>query len=61
MRELGELRNDEAELSMEMTQLRQRWIEMCRLRRAATEYRRALQVEEERLGISEWLLTRSEP
>jgi hypothetical protein len=60
MQELSGLRNDEAELSLEMTQLRQRWTEMSRLRRAATEYRRALQIEEERLGMSEWFLTNSE-
>ncbi|HEY7337659.1 MAG TPA: DUF3732 domain-containing protein [Bryobacteraceae bacterium] len=59
MVELTELRNEESELSIEMTQLRQRWVEMSRLRRAASEYRAALQVEEQRLGISEWLLNRS--
>jgi len=54
--ELVELRHRESELSLELTQVRQRWIEMTRLRDAATEYRRALQTEEERLGISRWLL-----
>jgi hypothetical protein len=54
--ELVELRHKESELSLELTQVRQRWIEMSRLRDAATEYRRALQTEEERLGISRWLL-----
>jgi hypothetical protein len=57
--ELTELRNQEQELSLELTRLRQRWIEMSRLRRAAGEYREALQVEEERLGISRWLLSES--
>jgi hypothetical protein len=54
--ELVDLRHRESALSLELTQLRQRWIEMSRLRDAATEYRRALQTEEERLGISRWLL-----
>jgi Protein of unknown function (DUF3732) len=39
-----------------LTQVRQRWIEMSRLRDAALEYSRALRTEEERLGISRWLL-----
>jgi hypothetical protein len=55
-RELVDLRHRESELSLELTQVRRRWIEMSRLRDAATEYRRALQTEEERLGISRWLL-----
>lgn len=55
-RELVDLRHRESELSLELTQIRQRWIEMNRLRDAAIEYRRALQTEEERLGISRWLL-----
>lgn len=54
--ELVDLRHRESELSLELTQVRQRWIQMSRLRDAATEYRRALQTEEERLGISRWLL-----
>lgn len=54
--ELVDLRHRESELSLELTQVRQRWIEMSRLRDAATEYRRALQTEEDRLGISRWLL-----
>jgi hypothetical protein len=59
LEELTELRDQEQELSLELTRLRQRWIEMSRLRRAAVEYREALQVEEERLGISRWLLDES--
>jgi Protein of unknown function (DUF3732) len=54
--ELVDLRHRESELSLELTQVRQRWMEMNRLRDAATEYRRALQTQEERLGISRWLL-----
>jgi Protein of unknown function (DUF3732) len=57
--ELVELRHRESELSLELTQVRQRWLEMNRLRDAATEYRRALQTQEERLGISRWLLEES--
>jgi hypothetical protein len=59
LKELTELRNEEQEISLELTRLRQRWLEMSNLRRAATEYRDALQVEEERLGISRWLLSES--
>jgi hypothetical protein len=59
LEELTELRNEEQEISLELTHLRQRWVEMSRLRRAATEYRDALQVEEERLSISRWLLSES--
>jgi hypothetical protein len=58
--ELVDLRHRESDLSLELTQVRQRWIEMNRLREAALEYRRALQVEEERLAISRWLLDESE-
>jgi hypothetical protein len=57
--ELVDLRHRESELSLELTQVRQRWIEMNRLRDAATEYRHALQTQEERLGISRWLLEES--
>jgi uncharacterized protein DUF3732 len=57
--ELVNLRHRESELSLELTHVRQRWIEMNRLRDAATEYRHALQTEEERLGISRWLLDES--
>lgn len=57
--ELVDLRHRESELSLALTQVRQRWIEMNRLRDAATEYRQALQTEEERLGISRWLLEES--
>jgi hypothetical protein len=59
LQELTDLRDQEQEISLELTRLRQRWIEMSRLRRAATEYRDALQVEEERLSISRWLLSES--
>jgi len=59
LEELTGLRNEEQEISLDLTGLRQRWIEMSRLRRAATEYRDALQVEEERLSISRWLLSES--
>jgi hypothetical protein len=57
--ELVDLRHKESELSMELTQVRGRWMEMSRLRDAALEYRRALQTQEERLGISRWLLEES--
>ena len=59
LEELTGLRNEEQRTSLELTTLRQRWIEMSRLRRAASEYRDALQVEEERLSISRWLLNES--
>lgn len=58
--ELVNLRHRESELSLELTHIRQRWIGMNRLRDAATEYKRALQTEEERLGISRWLLEESD-
>ena len=57
--ELVDLRHKESELSLELTQVRGRWMEMSRLRDAALEYRRALQTQEERLGISRWLLEES--
>jgi hypothetical protein len=57
--ELVDLRHRESELSIELTGARQRWVEMSRLRDAATQYRRALQTQEERLGISRWLLEES--
>jgi hypothetical protein len=54
--ELVDLRHRESELSLELTLVRQRWIEMNRLRDAAKEYKLALETEEDRLGISRWLL-----
>lgn len=54
--ELVDLQHRESELSLELTHVRQRWLEMNRLRDAAFEYRRALSTEEKRLGISRWLL-----
>jgi len=59
--EIVSLRHMEQEQSISLSQLRKRWIEMSKLREAAAAYSRALQVEEERLGISRWLFERSSP
>ena len=54
-------RRMEQERALNLSQLRKRWIEMSKLREAAAAYSKALQVEEERLGISRWLFERSTP
>src|ERR1035438_717911 len=59
--EIVSLRHTEQEQAISLSQLRKRWIEMSKLREAAAAYSRALQVEEDRLGISRWLYERSSP
>jgi hypothetical protein len=54
--ELNDLKGEEASVSLDLSGLRQRWLEMSRLRKAAFEYQQALMTEEERLSISTWLL-----
>jgi Protein of unknown function (DUF3732) len=57
--EIVSLQHAEQEHAIRLSQLRKRWIEMSKLREAAGAYSRALQVEEDRLGISRWLYDRS--
>ena len=59
--EIVSLRRMEQEQAISLSQLRKRWIEMSKLREAAAAYSGALQIEEERLGISRWLYERSSP
>lgn len=54
--EIVELRAREQEHALALSQLRQRWLEMSKLREAAIAYSHALQTEEDRLAISRWLL-----
>ena len=57
--EIIHLRAQEQDRAVNLSQLRQRWLEMSRLREAAQAYAKALQTEEERLSISRWLLEES--
>jgi hypothetical protein len=57
--EIVSLRRIEEEQAINLSQLRKRWLEMSKLREAAAAYSKALQVEEERLGISRWLFEKS--
>jgi len=54
--EIIKLRDQEQEQALALSQLRQRWLEMSKLREAAMAYSKALHTEEERLAISRWLL-----
>jgi hypothetical protein len=58
--ELVELRETEAQTSSKLAQLRQRFLEMTELRRNAGEYRTALHLQRDRLGIAEWLRKKSD-
>jgi hypothetical protein len=55
-REITKLRDEEREHALLLSRLRQRWVEMSKLREAAVAYSQALQVEEDRLAVSRWLL-----
>jgi hypothetical protein len=58
--ELVSLRQAEAEQSMQLAQLRQRFFEMTELRRSSVEYRGALRLQRDRLAISDWLRKRTD-
>jgi hypothetical protein len=57
--EIAALRHAEQENALTLGQLRKRMVEMTKLRDAAAAYSAALKTEEDRLGISRWLLDRA--
>jgi hypothetical protein len=57
--DIAALRHQEQEYAIHLGQLRRRLVEMSKLRDAAQAYASALSVEENRLGISRWLLEKS--
>jgi len=52
---LRELREDEVEQSLALSELRQRLVEMDNLRDASTAYRRSVQVQQDRLEVSRFV------
>ncbi len=55
IQELQQLRQEEAKVSQELAKLRHRLSQMDELQRSSARYREALEVQRDRLGISEWL------
>ncbi len=59
--ELGQLQKEEAAASLEVSALRKRFAEMSALKDSAKEYQGALQVQRDRLRVSEWLAKLHDP
>jgi hypothetical protein len=55
LNELSSLEKEEGEISRELTALRRRLAEMRRLRESSTDYNKALQIQRDRLKVSDWL------
>jgi DNA repair ATPase RecN len=55
VRELNELEAEESKVSLELTSLRRRLVEMNRVRESASNYHEALRIQRDRLSISEWI------
>ena len=53
--ELVSLKEKENELALKLTKYKNRYVEMSRLMNSVSEYREALSIQVERLGITEWL------
>ena len=53
--ELVSLKENENELALKLTKYKNRYVEMSRLMNSVSEYREALSIQVERLGITEWL------
>jgi hypothetical protein len=52
---VSQLRAQETEYSLNLSELRQRMVEMDNLREASTSYRRSIQVQQERLEVSRFI------
>ena len=59
--ELVKLQKEEAEISLELSTLRKRQAEMTALRESAFMYKGALQIQRDRLKISEWVGELNQP
>jgi hypothetical protein len=59
--ELVGIQKEEVELSRELSLLKSRSVEMSSLKESASQYRDALQIQKDRLKISEWLKDLSTP
>ncbi|MEP6848896.1 MAG: DUF3732 domain-containing protein [Acidobacteriota bacterium] len=55
LEELRALNEEERELSVRLSSLRKRQTEMIELQQSAVAYRGALQIQRDRLGISDWI------
>lgn len=55
LNELSNLEKEESEISRQLTMLRRRLAEMRRLRESSTDYNKALQIQRDRLKVSDWL------
>lgn len=53
--ELVSLKENENELALKLTKYKNRYVEMSQLMNSVSEYREALSIQVERLGITEWL------
>ncbi len=53
--ELVELQREESAVSMNLSQLRRRFSEMSALRESTIQYKDALSIQRDRLGVSEWI------
>lgn len=53
--ELVSLKENENELALKLTKYKNRYVKMSRLMNSVSEYREALSIQVERLGITEWL------
>lgn len=53
--ELVSLKENENKLALKLTKYKNRYVEMSRLMNSVSEYREALSIQVERLGITEWL------
>ena len=53
--EFVSLKENENELALKLTKYKNRYVEMSRLMNSVSEYREALSIQVERLGITEWL------
>ncbi len=54
--ELSSLEKEESTISRALTTLRRRLAEMKRLRESSTDYQQALQIQRDRLKVSDWLV-----
>ena len=55
VRELNDLEAEESKVSLDLTSLRRRLMEMNRIRESASNYHEALRVQRDRLSLSEWI------
>jgi|SoiMetStandDraft_2_1073263.scaffolds.fasta_scaffold08348_3 hypothetical protein len=55
VQELTDLQSEESNVSLDLTSLRRRLMEMARIRESASNYHEALRIQRDRLYLSEWI------